>query len=95
MRFLEEGDVPAFRALIKIGIYSGRIDLANIPQGFHDAYATLAGERPDTQTLKDILEGRADIPTALRFALKAITKAPIEQTVKFFKLMKKMIDQAA
>jgi len=95
MRLLEEGEVPAFRALIKVGIYSGRIDLANIPQGFHDAYATLVGERPDTQTLKDILEGRADIPTALRFALKAITKAPIEQTVKFFKLMKKMIDQAA
>ena len=92
---LNEGDVPDYRALIKLAIYTGRIDLDNIPSNFLDAWATLASARPDTQTLKEIIEGRADIQLAIRFALKALTKVPLNDAINFFNIMKRMIGRSA
>jgi hypothetical protein len=91
-----EGDVPPLRALIKLSIHAGRVDLQNIPQGFRGAYEVLAGQAlPDNATLRSILEGPADVSLRVRFALKPLVKVSLNQAVQFFRNMAKMLAQSA
>jgi len=92
---LKEGDIFPARAWLMLTIYSGRIDLRKMPEGFKNAYSTLAGQMPETEVLLSILEGRADIQTAVAFALKPLTHVDLNQAVRFFALVRKMTEQAA
>ncbi|MGH7197126.1 MAG: hypothetical protein ACREH5_00055 [Candidatus Omnitrophota bacterium] len=89
------GDIAAFRAILQLSIYAGRIDLKKIPDGFAGAYSTLAGEKLSTADLSDILQGLADLEKTLRFALKPVVKVAIDRAVQFFRLIKRMTEQAA
>ena len=91
---LQDGDIPAFKASIQLAIYSGRIDLNSIPDGFVSAYGTLSGQKIDTNTLQRILKGLADITTAYKYALKAITRVPVNRAIQLFRNMIRMIGQA-
>ncbi|HXV19342.1 MAG TPA: hypothetical protein VD883_04615, partial [Candidatus Omnitrophota bacterium] len=92
---LQEGDIPAFKGLLALSVASGRINTQKIPQNYQDAYSTLAGQRLDTQDLKDILEGKADQKTILKGSLKPITKVAINKAIQLFKTMIRMVGAAA
>ena len=91
----EEGDVPPLRALIKLAIYAGRIDMSDISQNFRSAYEVLAGGAlPDSLTLKTILDGTADAVLRTRFALRPLLRVSINQTLQFFQNMTRMLSQS-
>ncbi|MGH7197161.1 MAG: glycogen/starch synthase [Candidatus Omnitrophota bacterium] len=92
---LAEGDVPAFRALIQVCIYSGQIDVKRIPDPFASAYSTMAGAWLSTADISSILTGFADLETLLKGVIKAVVRAPIDLAVKAMDLMKRMIERAA
>src|SRR3989338_2830949 len=60
---LEDGDIPAFKALFRLALWTGHLDLSSIDTHYQDAYTTLSGQRPDALTLKAILEGTASKET--------------------------------
>ena len=93
---LQEGDIPAFKAIIQLAMYSGRIDTINIPDGFNSAYRTLSGNKEiETNTIQRILNALASMRNVLKYSLKVVTRVPVNKAIQLFKNMIKMIGQAA
>jgi hypothetical protein len=92
---LSEGDVPAIQALVRLAIKAGRLDPNAIPSSFLDAWTSLSAERPDTQTVMDILLGKANPQMAWRFALRPVARVAVNEAVRFFDLMRRMLGQSA
>ncbi|MBF0217809.1 MAG: hypothetical protein HQL30_12555, partial [Candidatus Omnitrophica bacterium] len=93
---LEEGDIPAFRALLKLAIYSGSIkDPKLITDNFCNAYSTLAGKPIDKADLILILSLNPTPDILLRCALNPITRLNIDKAIRFFKTMTRQLSQSA
>jgi hypothetical protein len=94
----KNGDIPAFEALVSLALYGATIDFENaagIPQKYLDAWSTLANAQVDGQVVVSIIHGTLELEQALKFAVKAITRIPINDAIRFLQLMERMIGQAA
>ena len=94
-RPVEEGDIPVAELEMLLAIFAAFNDPRNISELFHNSYATMAGVRPDTQTLGDILLALVVAQIAWDFALRALERVDINTAIRFLQLSTRMLRQAA
>ena len=90
-----DGDITLPELQLLLAIFAAFNDPRNPSDSFHSAYATMAGIRPDTQVLGDILEALVKAQIAWEFALRAIERANINIAMRFMQLSIRMLQQAA
>ena len=86
--------VPAFQAMLELAVASGRIDPRRIPDGYLNAYSTLAGARLTAQTLGDILEGLANLATFRQYSIKPVLEK-IGDYLRILNMRIRMLAQSA
>jgi hypothetical protein len=93
---LSEGAVPSL-SLIPLAIYAGRLkDPSNVPQGFEDAYTTMAGNhRPASGQLAAILTYTAAIDILNQFALQPVDKVAVNAAIRYMEMRLRMLSQSA
>jgi hypothetical protein len=95
VRVLEKGDVPS-AALFTLAIFAGRVkDPSHTPEKFDDAYATIAGSRPEKAVLRGILAGTYVLDAFSPYLLQPVARVSLDSALRYMRLRIRMVGQSA